>query len=246
LEEIRMLEERVIILNYKAIEKLAKGNQVDIAVEPGPSKPYPGSLEFSFGPSEEIQEPDNQISLIDSIKEIKETEEVKQEDETSRAVKEEIPETPEVIARPEKVEKLTEKVEKKANNASKDAEPRAQTRKNDAVKGTEPLGQTKASKKSINDKVKGKAKQSLAQKHRSKSIDSIGKSLSVNARIGMVKELYKGDSDSFNAFVNALDEATNADAAQSLLDKTLKELSWKEKGNSVTRLRDLIKRKHKA
>jgi hypothetical protein len=230
--DIREIEERAIILNYKAIEKIAKGEVGEPKVKTKSPETNSGSLTFRFDPIDEESteetepsEPDNQISLIDSIQEIKGADQVKKEPEPIEPKKE------------PKKEPAKEPTQKPVNEPAQESKPKK------PIESPEKPKKKKDKKTSINDEVKAKSKPSLAQKLSKKPIDNINKALNVNARIGIVKELFKGDADLFKAYIEKIENCGSLQEAQDMLDQGVKAGNWKEDGNSVTMLKGLIERR---
>lgn|GEM_PF-5807215 len=262
LADIRALEQRVIVLQYKAMENMAKG-----LTPSGQEVPAHGTLSFSFGlpePSEnqltaEEQELEdkNQISLIDSIEDIsaaekaerKRLQKLRAEEEKKKQVTIELKdETPEPPKKKEEVKPTNEVVVPKAEKEIVEVEEEKPEKKivTTGRKDESKKKKERKKKSSINEGAKEKQAPTLAQKLGAKPIDNIGKSLSVNARLGIVKALFKGDADASNTFIDSLDAAAGQMAAKVLFDKEAEKREWKEESVSYNKLLTLIGRRFQA
>jgi len=86
-------------------------------------------------------------------------------------------------------------------------------------------------------------KQTLGQRFQSKAIDDIHKEIKLNARLGIIKQLFKGDDTAFKGAINELNTAVNLSAAQSHLNQLKKAGEWDEENKWYVKLSELVERR---
>lgn len=168
LSDIRELEERIIIIRYKAMEHISTAEESVTDLPPEVREPeLPLDMEEL-----EVEEEDTeskQISLIDSIEEI------------SREV-------------------------------------------------------------SVNENHTDNNTPSLAQKLEAGPIQAIMKSLSINQKMGIVNQLFKGDDSQFRSTIDAMDKAKNEDEALDILNGAIPS-GMDESSAVLSELKELIERR---
>lgn len=187
LDDLRELEERIIIIRYKGMERMRypepsqndtksrvaepyRAPELPLEMEPEGSVAEEDQTE-EFAPIEEIEEeiPPNQISLIDSIEEI-----------------------------------------------SQEA--------------------------SINERMQGKHKRSVAQQLQSKPVDSVLKALNLNQKMGLVNQVFSGDEAQFKSLMREIDSATDLESAQAIVNRMIS-AEQREEISIVRTLDSLIERR---
>jgi hypothetical protein len=168
LSDIRELEERIIVIRYKAMERISATEEAHEELPPVVREPeLPLDME-TLVVEEEDTEP-KQISLIDSIEEI------------SREV-------------------------------------------------------------SVNENHIDNSGPSLAEKLEAKPIQSIMKALSINQKMGIVNQIFKGDDELFKATIEAMDNANGQDEAKELMSAAIPE-GIDQENPLVTELQELTERR---
>ncbi len=99
----------------------------------------------------------------------------------------------------------------------------------------------KGEKKFINERIGDNGtRQDLSSKLQSNPIRDIGSSLGLNDRFKLIKELFKGDKNSYQQTIEVLDGATNFNDAFNYINTTY---DWDMEDDSVLMLLDLVRRK---
>ena len=87
-------------------------------------------------------------------------------------------------------------------------------------------------------------KTTLGQKINKSSISDIAKSIKLNMRIGMTKQLFNGDSELFKTNIEALNNANSLKEAMALLKSIQKNQGLSEDNKWYVRLSHLVERRH--
>ncbi len=196
LDEVKDLQERLIIIKYKAMEKLAKlpvEKNLFTAENSFNYRLTESTNELNFGLERKGNVPENQISLIDSIAEV------------------------------EKQTIVVKKTEPKPKGQPKEQEKE---------------------KKSRMKKVSVENKTTLGQKINKSPISDISKAIKLNTRIGMIKQLFKGDAELFKRTIDNLNNAASLNEANKILDTTRKDNQLLEDNKWYIKLAQLVERKH--
>jgi len=234
LDEVKDLQERLIIIKYKAMEKVAKKpveKNLFSAENFGPntSDEKKETTEIGLDKNEISDIAENQISLIDSIEEVSKEEKTKKRDPVNLKFEKNASAKVNIVE--EQKEILFE--EMIVQEAPVSSPPIQEKEKSSAHE------KPKKKKAAVNKK-----KTTLSQKIRKTQIDSIAKSIKLNQRIGMIKKLFGGDDQRFKKEIQTLNDATSLEQAQSHLSQLKVSGSWKEEDPLFILLTQLVERRH--
>ena len=235
LDDIRELEERIIVIRYKGMERLRMEDfpavvQEHIVTVPEPIKriePNEPIMEEEKELPEipQVKEPEvvisaastNQISLIDSIEEISK---VMVEDNVNDNSKEKGKSNEDVG-----VTELIAAVKSEEDKVV--VEPKK-------VKAKEPA--------LVNERNAEKANMSYAEKMEQRPVLNIKKELNLNQRLGLGRVLAPGDDKGLDRILAQVDEAENMDQALSLI-KSAASNRWDNSPELMDQLINIVERK---
>ncbi|MDN5203333.1 hypothetical protein QQ008_18245 [Fulvivirgaceae bacterium BMA10] len=101
--------------------------------------------------------------------------------------------------------------------------------------------------KTLHDEIKIEAKQTIADIHQNKKIESIKKNITINQRFMFVNELFGGDSDHFNQALEALEVCDSYDSAMKILNESYaKEHDWNMDSEEVCEFIDILSKRYNA
>jgi len=83
-------------------------------------------------------------------------------------------------------------------------------------------------------------KQDISSKIKSKPISNIADAIGVNDKFRLIKDLFKGDTDSYNKTINTLNEASDFNEAFTFINTNFE---WDMEDESVQFLLELVRRK---
>ncbi|MFT5227599.1 MAG: hypothetical protein ACI8YO_000465 [Gammaproteobacteria bacterium] len=211
LDDVKQLQERLIIIKYESMIKLTEINVDKSKPENTSPISYQSDDEPSIFDDKGEEVPENQISLIDVIEEIYEEKAHSEPMDLFGSIGQLI----EIID-----EKPSVKVDKIAIEKTVEVK--------EIVEETEEV----LGKKTLGEKIKNKA------------IKSIPKSIKLNARIGMIKQLFSGDSEKYKAAIEDLNAAENGPDAKTKLNSYLEEHDWDSENEWFELLRQLVDRRY--
>ena len=235
LDDIRELEERIIVIRYKGMERLRMEDFPAVVQEPIVTVPEPIKRiepnepimeeEKELPEIPQVKEPEvvisaastNQISLIDSIEEISK---VMVEDNVNDNSKEKGKSNEDVG-----VTELIAAVKSEEDKVV--VEPKK-------VKAKEPA--------LVNERNAEKANMSYAEKMEQRPVLNIKKELNLNQRLGLGRVLAPGDDKGLDRILAQVDEAENMDQALSLI-KSAASNRWDNSPELMDQLINIVERK---
>ena len=85
---------------------------------------------------------------------------------------------------------------------------------------------------------------SLVEVHEKAPIANLKKEISLNLKFRFINELFKGDSDAYNAFIDGLDEQKNKKAADKLVESDGRsKFEWEAESEEVELFLELVERR---
>lgn len=196
---------------------------------------YDMTLELNVSSTEnfETEKVDEEINkLIDVHEQVVESQIEEKIEDIKVEIQEEINKEPEIIVPKEKQEPIIEEVviktpEIKAETPAKDKEIVA-----DRFQGKQ---------KSLNDIIsKYNTQKDVASRLKDNPISNIKSAIGLNDRFLIINELFKGDAEYFNVFVDALNDQNNLDEAMAFMNQNLE---WDEKQDGFKKLLELVFRR---
>ena len=210
------LHERLAVLKYKAYDELVKKEDVDIE---------------NLSPSVKISVPENQINLIDVIAEEENKEEpvkqVKSTGQFSFSMEDAEPEVEELAESP-----------KPSPAPATEPEPTPQAKP--APKAATAPALSTPEEEEETSELPG----SIAEKLGKSPIADLKKSIGLNQKFQFISDLFKGDNEGYDLFVNQVNSAEGLNPAMEIFDKKKSELKWNEEDKTFVQMLDLVERRH--
>lgn len=227
LDDIRELEERLIVIRYKGIEKLKRELQRRGAIE---------AVDTSVGE----QEQETPAPPVAKESEIGHQTAIPQSDMLIDHSEPGTPEVHEVVA---SEQGLIDKAIDKTEHASRPEElVEEEPQNNNQISLIDSIEEL-SREASINEKMKGQNGPTVAQKLSGSKVADLSKAFSLNERIGIIKELFGGDDAKFKQTLTEIEACATASEAISLAESAIGEERWMEEGKHQASFKRTLERR---
>lgn len=224
--EVGQLQERLIILRYKAFEEGMSENVAEVKEEKHQEMETP--IAFSFGSVAPSVSP-NQISLIDAIEEVEHT-----EPETKEEIVAEV--EPDLVAEPE-VESTPE-IEA-AEDPQVTAEPTPVQEVPSLVAESVTTGPYYGQKSSLAEEV------TLAERLQKSPIGDLTKAIPLADKFVFINELFNQNADDYHSSIDQLNKFDEQEEAFVFVKEHLMPLyNWKQDDKNVEKFMNLVERRY--
>lgn len=250
LSDSRELYERLLILRYKAFEKYRSGEDLpqEEVILPQVNPNQNRMEEIELAPIVEIQVPsDVEQLVVDSEPAgfefaIFDDSEISETEELNQVVNEEpVVEIESTLEEEVKIVPPISQIEE--TNSYRDAQVLSNA--SNPVQG-DSMDKTQVSGGSLLERLSSSSSQSnrLADQLKKSRIEAIGASLTLNDRIRFAKNLFGGNSETFNAAIQLLDSQRSMMDAQELLRQYAGQFTWNQEDKTTMDFYELVERRH--
>ena len=236
--EIRELYDRIVVLQYKALEKGLKTNKETVPP-------------VTFIKATEPIAEEAKVVKVETLNQVQ-SDSVAEKPAEIQPMKFTVSETPKVEAKPQEViQPKTEPVVEPKPIQTSFFEPAAEVKEETAnptisnvPKASIAEKYSSEQKTSIAEKFAAEQKMTLADKLKMTRINDLRTSIGINQKFLFMNDLFEGENTVFNNAINRLNSCGNGDEAKTILFEYSLKYGWRNDSERVVQFFELIERRY--